>query len=434
MNISSQNKASINKASINKASINIASINIASINKASINNASINIVSINPKLIATIIAFIALAFSAILLTGCGLSAQSNNNADDKQTCNYEISDSDSKEINLIALSSFELDEDLLADFESENDVKVNLIDGGGAGEIVTKLSMTANAPIADAFFGVDNLGIEKLYDTCVIAQKSEETGLKNISVPNEIFDQFGNTSEKSVFGVGSELTFDDLKEHNIEPVDFGYVTINYDKKWFEKAQLDPPTNFDDLIDPKYKGLFVLEDVETSSIGAQFKVAVENYYKDSSETWDSYFEKLKQNDVIIEKSWTLAYYSVYTAGVESDDVDIYSEKSPAKPDPKTDNVLANNPNNDAAAAALKNGYRPIVVSTDSSPSAHLGYNGDENESQTASVSSTKFLQIEFAGMLNHTKAANKVTALLDLLLSNKFQSTVEEVLYANPVVN
>ena len=53
------------------------------------------------------------------------------------------------------------------------------------------------------------------------------------------------------------------------PVDFGYVTINYDKAYFAENDVPLPSTLRDLADPAYESLLVVENPATSSPGLSF---------------------------------------------------------------------------------------------------------------------------------------------------------------------
>ena len=59
-------------------------------------------------------------------------------------------------LRVIAHDSFELPAPLLAQFEREAGVKLQLIKGGDAGEVLNRLILTRAKPIADVAFGIDN--------------------------------------------------------------------------------------------------------------------------------------------------------------------------------------------------------------------------------------------------------------------------------------
>ena len=72
----------------------------------------------------------------------------------------------------------------------------------------------------------------------------------------------------------------------LTPIDFGDVCINYDKQWFADKKLAVPTTLDDLTEPAYKGLLVVENPATSSPGLAFLLATIAEYGDDG--WHDYW--------------------------------------------------------------------------------------------------------------------------------------------------
>jgi thiamine transport system substrate-binding protein len=58
----------------------------------------------------------------------------------------------------------------------------------------------------------------------------------------------------------------------VVPVDFGFVTLNIDKAWFAKAGLALPTRLEQLAEPAYAKLLVVQNPATSSPGQAFLFA------------------------------------------------------------------------------------------------------------------------------------------------------------------
>src|SRR5690606_23257689 len=52
--------------------------------------------------------------------------------------------------------SFSISEDVIKQFESENNVDVVFLQGGDAGSMLNKAILAKNAPLSDILFGVDN--------------------------------------------------------------------------------------------------------------------------------------------------------------------------------------------------------------------------------------------------------------------------------------
>ncbi|MDQ3579870.1 MAG: thiamine ABC transporter substrate-binding protein [Actinomycetota bacterium] len=172
-------------------------------------------------------------------------------------------------------------------------------------------------------------------------------------------------------------------------VDIGDVCVNVDPNALVQKGLTPPTSFEDLADPKFKDMLVVSDPSTSSPGLAFLAATVAHY--GAKSWLGYWTRLKANGVKVVSGWEEAYTQEFSG-------------------------------------SSGKGSRPLVVSYASSPAAELGPDG---KPRTISLAATCFRQVEYAGILNNSDNAEKARAVLDLLLSEKFQSQVPEKMFVYP---
>ncbi|MBN1581993.1 MAG: thiamine ABC transporter substrate-binding protein [Anaerolineae bacterium] len=266
-----------------------------------------------------------------------------------------------KELVVMTHDSFDIGEDVIVAFEETHDVKVVFLKSGDAGEALNKAILSKNNPLADVFFGIDNTFLSRaLQEDMLEAYRSPE--LENIE-PTLILDD----------------------EYRLLPVDWGDVCLNYDKTWFEKHSKTPPASLEDLLQPEYKGLTVVENPATSSPGLAFLLATIGHF--GQEEYLAYWDALGKNDVRVESGWTEAYYGQFTAA---------------------------------------GGERPIVVSYATSPAAEVYYSeGLYTEPPTGSVltAETCFRQIEFVGILKGTKQLKLAKAFVDWVLGQEFQQDI-----------
>ena len=158
-------------------------------------------------------------------------------------------------------------------FEKEHGVKVRLVTFGDAGEVLSKLIIEKNNPQADVVVGIDNSYLQKaLQADILIAYKPENAKY----IPEWIVKDFDPS-------------------FHLTPYDYGAIAIVYKKSVVK----NPPKTFEDLTKPEWKGKLIVENPLTSSTGMAFLLWTIGVYKDR---WPYYWEKLKQNDVIIVKGW------------------------------------------------------------------------------------------------------------------------------------
>lgn len=164
---------------------------------------------------------------------------------------------------------------------------VEVLTAGDGGELTNKLVLTAGAPIADAFFGVDNVFASRLVERDVVEP------YQSAALPAR----------------ASEFAYD--AEGSLTPITLGATCINIDPAWFSDHGIPAPTGYADLIDPRYAGLTVLLDPTSSSTGASFLVGtVEEFGEDG---FADYWSDLSANDVRIEQGWSEAYNGQFTQG-------------------------------------------------------------------------------------------------------------------------
>jgi thiamine transport system substrate-binding protein len=170
------------------------------------------------------------------------------------------------------------------------------------------------------------------------------------------------------------------------PVDWGDVCLNYDKAWFEQADIKPPVSLEDLIEPQYKGLTVVENPATSSPGLAFLLATVALYGEDG--YQGYWRSLRENGVTVESGWEVAYWGQFSAASE--------------------------------------GNRPIVVSYATSPAAEVFFaEGAYDTPPTGAVLApgTCFRQIEFVGILRGTDQRKLARAFVDWMLGKEFQEDI-----------
>ena len=185
-------------------------------------------------------------------------------------------------LRVLTHSSFDLPKELLAGFEKSAGVKLSIVKGGDAGEMLNKLILTRANPVADVVYGIDNALSGKALAAGVLAPYAgpAATAPSAVSLPAPLV-----------------------------PVDHGYVTLNIDKAWFAKSGLALPTSLQDLTLPAYKNLLVVQHPATSSPGLSFLAAtIAGLGGEAAFDW---WAKLRANGVKVAKGWSEAYYTDFS---------------------------------------------------------------------------------------------------------------------------
>jgi thiamine transport system substrate-binding protein len=295
--------------------------------------------------------------SAIALAGCGGPGDNSTTAGQETT---------NKTVRLLTHDSFDVSDDVVALFEEESGYTLEIIPVGNAGSLVNQLILTKEDPLGDAVFGIDNTFASRALDQGVLAP------LEAAPVPGA--EQF------AAEGAG-----------RLAPMDYSDVCVNIDREWFAEADLAEPTSLEDLTDPAYKDLLVVENPATSSPGLAFVLATISAF--GQDGWLDYWADLAANGVRVVEGWSDAYY-VDFSGPSSE------------------------------------GDRPLVVSYASSPPSEVPDGADQ--APTASLLDTCFRQVEYAGVLEGASNPEGAAALIDFLGQAAFQTDLPSTMWVYPV--
>jgi thiamine transport system substrate-binding protein len=237
---------------------------------------------------------------ALLATGCSTIGGGGGSADPAP--GPERATRGSGEVVLLTHESFSLPKKLVRQFERESGYDLVPRATGDAGELTAKLSLTADNPVGDVAFGVDNTFASRPLDEGVFAAYEPELppGAEQYALPE---------------GAG-----------RLAPIDVAHVCVNVDTAWFREEGIEPPSTLADLTDPTYRGLFVTPAASTSSPGMAFLLST---IAEHGDDWQRYWEDLVANDVRIVDGWSDAYFTDFTAGGEGDRPIVLSyDSSPA----------------------------------------------------------------------------------------------------------
>jgi thiamine transport system substrate-binding protein len=269
-------------------------------------------------------------------------------------------------LKVLTHASFSVTKGLVAGFEQANNATVQFISGGDAGETLNKALLAKGNPLADVLYGVDNTFFGR-------------------AIAGDILEPYAAPGLADIPG---DLKLD--PQNRLLPVDFGYVDLNYDRKYFvEKSQAIPQT-LEDLTKPAYKGLLVVENPAISSPGLAFLLATVGYFGESGVyTWQTFWQDLRKNDLLVVDDWNAAYYNEFSASGK--------------------------------------GKRPLVVSYATSPALEVFFASDPKpaEPPTGNILPNKasFRQIEFVGVLKGSQVPDLARKFVDLMLSQAFQEDV-----------
>ncbi len=277
-----------------------------------------------------------------------------------------------KTVTLATHDSFSISDEVISAFETQNNATLQVLTMGDAGEALNKIILSKDAPLADVFYGVDNTFFSRAIDA-------------DIFVPYE---------SPMLSDIPDELELD--AESRLVPVDYGFVNINADKQWFIDTGLPIPETLEQLAEPAYANLLVVENPATSSPGLAFLLTTITHF--GEENYLDYWQSLQDNGVLVTSGWSEAYYDQFTVGSGG------------------------------------SGDRPLVVSYSTSPPADVVYASDgrtEPASVNVSPENGTFRQIEFVGLLQGAKEPELGKKLIDFMLSQQFQEDIPLQMFVYP---
>jgi thiamine transport system substrate-binding protein len=301
----------------------------------------------------------SLALAAVTLTACGVDASAGRS---------EWSVEDPVTVTLLTHDSFVISEDQIAELAADG-IELVLLRGGDAGAVVNQAILTKSAPDADVLFGIDSTRLTRGLD-------------------EDLFQPFRVSSYDAL---DPALLRDD--QDRVTPIDVSDVCINLDLAAFGDG-LAAPTTLDDLADPAYAGMLVVQNPATSSPGLAFLFRTISEFGEDG--WQGYWERLVANDVEITAGWEDAYYGVFSGGAGAGD-------------------------------------RPLVVSYSTSPPAEVLYSDDPDatEAPTGSMIDSCYRQVEFAGLLTNAPEAIAGQQVLEYLTSVEFQTGIALSMFVEP---
>src|SRR5262249_25277907 len=148
-------------------------------------------------------------------------------------------------------------------FERETGLKLRILQAGDAGQALTTALLTAGNPQGDVFFGVDD-------------------NLLSRALAGNLFDPYEPPALAPL-----APAYDGDPTHRVTPIDHSEVCVDFDRSWLAKHGIAPPRTLADLVDPRFRGLLVVENPATSTPGLAFLLATVARYGDPG--WKSYWK-------------------------------------------------------------------------------------------------------------------------------------------------
>ncbi len=283
---------------------------------------------------------------------------------------------DTNTLVVVAHDSFNYSDDVMAQFEAETGITVQVLRAGDAGTMVNQSILSKENPLGDVMYGIDNTFLSRALDA----------------------DLFEPYESPALAGVPEAFVLD--PEHRVTPIDYGDVCLNYDTNYFFTHGLALPESLADLTEPQYKSLLAVENPATSSPGLSFLLTTVAAFGETGDyTYADFWADLVANDVYVSDDWSDAYYTQFSGSAGSV------------------------------------GTRPLVVSYASSPPVEVYFaETPPKAAPTGSIiaDDTCFRQVEFAGVLQGGKNPEGARQFIDFLLGTTFQEDMPLQMFVFPV--
>jgi thiamine transport system substrate-binding protein len=266
--------------------------------------------------------------------------------------------------------SFAVSDELLAGFEEQYEVEVEILLAGDAGTMLNSAILAKGAPLADVLYGVDNTYLSR-------------------ALEEQIFETYDSPL---LAVVPDEFELDPA--HGALPIDYGDVCLNYEIAYFEENGLPVPASLEDLLEPEYAGLLTVENPASSSPGLAFLLATIGHF--GTDGYLEYWSGLVDNGVSVVNDWETAYYTEFSQWGGPDPLVVSYGSSPP-----FEVIFAEEP-------------------IDAPPTAVITADG------------SCFRQVEFAGILAGTENRDLAEAWIDFMLSVPFQEDIPLNMFVFPV--
>lgn len=263
-------------------------------------------------------------------------------------------------LTVIAHDSFAegVDDSTFAAFTEQTGLQVDVLAAGDAGALVNQAVLTKDNPLADVLFGVDDTFLSRALDQGIF------TEYRSAELDSVIESLGGN-------------------DPHVTPIDYGDVCFNYDKGWFDTAQIPVPSDLEAFKTDVYAEHTTVEHPATSSPGLAFMLATIDTFGEDG--WLDWWSAARDAGISVAADWDTAYYADFTR---------------------------------------YGGNSSIVMSYASSPPAEVIYAEEPlTQAPTGVIEAGCYRQVEYAGILAGTEYPEAAGELIDFMLSLEFQEGI-----------
>lgn len=174
-------------------------------------------------------------------------------------------------------------------FQERYHIPVEFVATGDSRQMLAQLIAEAQAgkTDADVFIGIERSDLPKIEG-------------------KDLFEPLSKEEVPLLSQVSKDIRFD--PQNRLLPYEYGYITLVYDRKVLKDEEV--PHTFQELTDPTYKDMLIVEDPRTSSPG--YSLLLWTIYQYGEDYLD-YWKRLKPNILTVTKGWSEAYTGLFLSG-------------------------------------------------------------------------------------------------------------------------
>ena len=272
-----------------------------------------------------------------------------------------------------AYENFKITPELQQRFEMENNAKLKIVTFAST-ELMLEQAMTKKGEQGDVLYGVDNLNLIR-------------------ALQADLFEAYDSPQRVAM---PAHLLLD--KTNRLLPVEINYVTVNYDKQWFETALIPPPVGLLGLKnEQRLFHRFTMPQPDKSPIGFAFLAAtIAAFPEDSNYPWQQFWRDYTPRILHFTETWSEAYSTQFSANTDN---------------PET---------------------HPLCVSFAAAPAAEMTFKKSAAP-RISNLEGIAFEQPRFVGIHKGSAARNAAKKFVDFVMSAEFQESVPMQMWSYPAL-
>jgi thiamine transport system substrate-binding protein len=272
-----------------------------------------------------------------------------------------------------AYENFKITPALQQSFEREHNIKLKIVTFASS-DLMLEQAITRKGEQGDVLYGVDNLNMLQ-------------------ALKADLFEPY---RPPQLSAMPAHLRLDPT--NRLQPVEVNYITINYDKKWFETKLIPPPKGLRALRDEqRLVHRFTMPQPDKSPIGFAFLAAtVGAFPENSAYPWQQFWRDYTPRILHFTQTWNEAYSTQFSANTTSPEA------------------------------------HPLCVSFSAAPAAEATFK-QIPEPRIGNLEDIAFEQPRFVGIHKTSSAKQAAQMFVDFVMSADFQQSIPLQMWSYPAL-